>query len=76
MSRLSLRLKVGLVMGKRYCNTCELPQNICACAEAKAYDEANPFVDCKRDGCSYTGEPLACKHCHKPYVKSNLEHYP
>lgn len=28
----------------RYCNTCELPMIICACEEARLYDEANPFV--------------------------------
>jgi hypothetical protein len=27
----------------KYCSKCELPKKICACAEAKAYDKANPL---------------------------------
>lgn len=30
-------------MAKRHCNKCELPSDICACAEAKAYDKAFPL---------------------------------
>lgn len=35
--------RVGVPMARRYCNTCELPKDICACAEARAYDKANPY---------------------------------
>lgn len=30
---------------KRYCAKCELPKEICACAEAEAYDKANPLIE-------------------------------
>ena len=35
----------GKVGARRHCQKCELPTAICACAEAKAYDKANPFFE-------------------------------
>jgi len=29
----------------KHCRKCELPKKICACAEAEAYDKANPLCD-------------------------------
>lgn len=31
---------------------------------------------CGRKGHHWTGEPLACANCEKPYVKSKASHYP
>ena len=45
--------------------TCELPRRICACAEARAYDKANPFIETKRASVICTKQtgcntPVAC----------------
>lgn len=39
-----------------YCGKCELPREICACAEARAYDKANPIKE--RHNCSYSSSTL------------------
>jgi hypothetical protein len=31
----------------RHCGKCELPIAVCACADAEAYDKANPFFEDK-----------------------------